>query len=227
MKCRPILFTGAMVRALLAGSKTQTRRLMKPQPLHLTGSGRRVYKLRDFKKAWQHVPGVDESLDPYRDCPYGRPGDRLWVRETWGYTRQCDDINGPGDVVAYAAGHPWLVYEGEGKERRLRETSGGAIMQPNHWCDRPAKWRPSIHMPRWASRIMLELTEIRAQRLQEISGHDVLAEGVDNGKSNPAMGVRWENMQRMAFEELWTSINGASSWAANPWVWAIAFTRAV
>ena len=88
-------------------------------------------------------------------------------------------------------------------------------------------WHPSIHMPRWASRITLEITDVRVQRVQEIGGADVLAEGVDNGSSNPTMGVRWENMQRMAFEKLWDSINAKRgfSWESNPRVCAVTFRR--
>jgi hypothetical protein len=93
---------------------------------------------------------------------------------------------------------------------------------------KPWEWKrknlPSIHMPRRLSRITLEITDVRVERLNDISGHDVLAEGVDNGSSNPTMGVRWENMQKIAFAKLWNSINGPDSWQANPWVWAITFT---
>lgn len=94
---------------------------------------------------------------------------------------------------------------------------------PNTTCSRKCT---GIHMPRWASRITLEVTGVRVERLQNISGRDVLAEGVDNGKSNPTMGMRWENMQLMAFEGLWVSINGAQSWEDSPWVWVVEFRRA-
>lgn len=86
-------------------------------------------------------------------------------------------------------------------------------------------WVTPLFMPRWASRITLEITDVRVQRLQDISGKDVLAEGVDNGKSNPTMGERWENMQKMAFQELWGKINGTGSWNDNPWCWCISFKR--
>lgn len=161
MKERPILFSGAMVRAILDGSKTQTRRVCK---LDVRGG--------------MPQPELDSLL---RCCPYGQPGDRLWVRETWAktYVRQ--------------AGAEWFVYA-TGDNR----------------TDYGGPWKPSIHMPRAASRITLEITGVRVERLGEISESDARAEGVQSVAE---------------FKELWASINGLGSWEANPWVWVVEFRR--
>lgn len=135
------------------------------------------------------------------DCPY-QPGDILYVRETF---------------FEYK-GH--YYYKADKKHETLDALIGGSFF----------KWKPSRHMPKEAARLFLRVTGVRAERLQDMTGHDVLAEGVDNGSSNPTMGARWENMQRMAFEGLWNStIKKADlpryGWAANPWVWVIEFER--
>lgn len=218
---KPILFSGPMVRAILAGTKTQTRRIVKPQPkgrlspwdmasepgdVYIDGS----VPVRCVESRGRNKRDAGElSLRPV-PCPYGVPGDRLWVREAW---RQND---APSDCVHYMADED--------------ECSGGP-------------WRPSIHMPRWASRITLEVTEVRVQRLQEISEEDAKAEGVnavcpgcgqtlaqddeteahwicEDGND----GVPFEH--RVGFERLWGLINGKRApWSSNPWVWAITFRR--
>lgn len=178
MKDRPIIFSGPMVRALLEGRKTQTRRIAKPQFV-------------DFKG--QEFYNVDR-------CPYGKPGDLLWVREA-----VCIGYEiGRGEFTA-------IPFDGCEKFRRAfyRATDDD---KPNE-AKRP--WRPSIHMPRWASRLTLRITEVRVQRLQEITHTDAELEGV------------LCNMSRKTFREhyadLWDHINGAGAWQANPWVWAITF----
>ena len=175
MNEKPILFSGPMVRALLAGIKTQTRRLVKynnmlGEPAEWCSSV--------AEPGWIHICG-----DFRRFCPYGQPGGRLWVRETWRSMGKC---NKGTDVVFYRAdGH----------------------------VDGP--WRPSIFMPRWASRITLEITEVRVQRLQEISEADARAEGAKHMPDH-----RWH------FREIWDSINGKKyPWASNPWVWCLTFKR--
>ena len=229
MKERPILFSGAMVRAVLSGAKTQTRRLLRWRPreeginLQFSGLSLGCYNCDD--PASGYVLRSRGAGSCWNDrtwpahCPYGAPGDRLWVREAFAYSvKDPDSFHEPGeysaethDIVCRATSDntgEWEHYEDGNRTR----------------CAPP--WRPGIHMPRWASRITLEITEVRVQRLQEIGGYDVLAEGVDNGKSNPTMGVRWQNMQRTAFEELWNSINGKRApWSSNPWVWAVSFRR--
>lgn len=186
----PILFTGPMVRAILENRKTQTRRIVTPQP----------------NDSWSKPPiGVSESghwvshgCQSDLKCPYGTVRDHLWVREAWAHVIVGNQID-----YLYRADHHTGIEKKNGDQ----------------------KWKPSIHMPKVACRLMLEVTSVRVERLLEITGRDVLAEGVDNGSSNPTMGIRWENMQRMAFEKLWTSINGPDSWTSNPFVWVIEFRR--
>jgi hypothetical protein len=232
MKERPILFSGPMVRALLDGSKTQTRRVVKPQPESRTGMNctRLIFKDRKGN------PLLDEALEAtepviYRSlCPYGQPGARLWVRETW----YCDDFRvqrgpyiKPDDMdVAAAREDGTLVYAADG-------------LRP-YEAEQPV-WRPSIHMPRWASRITLEITGVRVERLQDISEADAIAEGC-----NPARHLRGDddiavNTAMRALENkvlclrsdypiaryavLWESINGGGSWEENPYVWVVEFKR--
>ncbi len=193
MKERPILFSGAMVRALLDGSKTQTRRVVKPQP-H-AGVRRSVFAASGLED------GHGRELRPR----HGVPGDRLWVRETW--------------HDASSSLHSCALYRADGIDL--------------HWD----KWTPSIHMPRWASRITLEVTGVRAERLQDISEADAKAEGIfthvrggwhwlQHDSSNPD---DWNQFgyktAALAFQALWETINGANSWDANPWVWAMTFRR--
>ena len=199
MKERPILFSAPMVRALLAGTKTQTRRAMKPQPTEFVGGP--GVTLQDGSPA-PLIP-LDDSVEPYgREiaCPYGKPGDRLWVRETW--------------HDASSSLHSCALYRADGIDL--------------HWD----KWTPSIHMPRWASRITLEITSVRVERLQEISIEDAKAEGAWGPDDSIVQKVAdyfgtdiFSANPRKAFQMLWESINGPDSWAANPWVWAIEFRR--
>ncbi len=207
MKERPILFSGAMIRAILAGQKTQTRRAAKPVKHpdlgNLYDPGALV-----MEREPQHV--ID------RACPYGQPGDRLWVRETW--AAHCDEDNLPPrdcsrDVRFYAVEH--------GRQHGLNPRIG--------------KWRPSIHMPRWHSRILLEIVSVRVERLQSISEADAEAEGIDflrhiqdNDETLTDRDVYQclrDLTARDLYELLWDSINGEGSWAANPWVWAVEFKR--
>lgn len=243
MKERPILFKGDMVRAILEGRKTQTRRVLKVQPktdayqlarlLSSTGP-----KSDERKLHWVRVNDnetrVLESDDRYFDCPYGQPGDLLWVRETFLQpVRTC--LMPCGEHESY-----WV-----GRKSDIRYCADGAVPEwsdPNHYREWRAK-RPSIHMPRWASRITLEITDVRVERLQDITEEDAKAEGVvpncpmfdhsgcgdhDNeyihymrGDDDfPAFSAR------ESFESLWQSINGTESWGTNPWVWVVEFRRA-
>ena len=206
IKERPILFSGAMVRAILEGRKTVTRRVVKPQPANdwrFTGGYGRITskhphkdKFGVFIRRGEHTDFTEVDIIP---CPYGQPGDHLWVRET------CF-INGPskGSEVIYKA-DPLPNWEGEETDIR---------------------WRPSIHMPRWASRIQLEITSVRVERLQDISEEQAKAEGatcelaeIDSVRLGAA------STYRAGFQRLWQSINGPGSWNANPWVWAVEFRR--
>lgn len=209
----PILFSTPMVSAILEGRKTQTRRVVKEPVLDLLKQG---LTLKD-----DYENGNTGEIIPIKQlCPYGQPGDRLWVREThylFGYWIQDG---------ATKTGKP--------KWRFVCDKSKGAMFVDNPppvVCTRrdQSGWfkRPSIHMPRWACRTVLENRGVRMQRLQDISAQDILAEGCDNGRSNPTMGMRWENMQHMAWQRLWDSINAARGhgWAVNDWVWAVSFRR--
>lgn len=212
MKERPILFSAPMVRALLAGTKTQTRRVVKAR--------------KDPDYGCHMSPGeIAGDEHPERLCPHGKPGDRLWVRETW----YCDDYRvqrgpylKPDDMdVAEARSDGTLCYAAD--NRRPYE------------AEQPV-WKPSIHMPRWASRITLQVTGVRAERLQDISAADAWAEGIPGA---PPLGVHIERMDewvrwsdgvmrddpRSAYRALWEHINGPGSWDANPWVWVLEFRR--
>jgi hypothetical protein len=195
---RGILFSGAMVRALLDGSKTQTRRAVKMPPSWDCivyadwGNGWWPYRSDDGES-----PNYDNNEIPLR-CPYGQPGDRLWVRETW-------------------APHP-----------DFPESVHRGVYRADPECkyDVP-RWRPSIHMPRWASRILLEIVSVRVERLQDIGDVDSHAEGVtieDRHMGGYCAGEFLPPSVR-AYRELWEQINGAGSWAANPWVWVVEFKR--
>lgn len=186
MKERPILFSGTMVRAILEGRKTQTRRLVKPAPIFCSNVGWEVFTPRDGALPLDQVA-----------CPYGQPGDRLWVRETWA-------PNSVGSAIALilkSAPQPGVYYAA---------THTGRV----GW-----RWRPSIHMPRWASRITLEVVAVRVQRLQDISRGDAMAEGC------PFANMADGGDPRIWYSWLWNQINGDGSWDANPWVWVIEFKR--
>lgn len=204
MKERPILFSAPMVRAILEGRKTQTRRIVK-----LTDSGR--VKAVGSARNW-HL----DDPNAYLACPYGQPGDRLWVRETFLEIGNLD----PGFIV-YRADYPECVPDG------LENIPSASAI----------KWKPSIHMPRSASRMTLEITNIRVERLNDISEEDAIAEGVDHRECPTYQSPeQLEHMIRFGsyawtidypggFKSLWESINGEDSWGANPWVWVIEFER--
>ena len=211
MKERPILFSSPMVRAILSGEKTQTRRTVKPQP-----------GMRDVEGLFQSwvfpVKGGDALLWPnakdkiLRLCPYGQPGDRLWVRESF---------------AALSAGGYEEVRpaQGYGQEIRYDATDTLASLSADV---RGYRYRPSIHMPRWASRITLEITGVRVERLQDISEEDARAEGVEPGfehSKEVSDGLKPQFQYQPPFRLLWSLINGAASWDANPWVWVIEFKR--
>ncbi len=244
MKERPILFSGAMVRALLDGRKTQTRRVVKGVP-SWDHYGRDIM---DWGLSGIHQETYDQSnpivgtdrwhLDVQTDvddhsrrvirCPYGAPGDRLWVRETCqAVERPCGD-----DGVHYPADGGWVKIENS------REAA-------DRWCDllhygRREQKRalagpnvPAIHMPRWASRITLEIADVRVERLQAISEADADAEGFGGDYPDrvmpdvfPPREGGWGHLSiPECYRHLWEHINGADSWDANPFVWVVEFTR--
>lgn len=213
-KERPILFSGSMVRAILEGRKTQTRRIVTDKHfkrLGLERDGEYVYTTEGPQ--WDGTFEGGEILW----CPYGKPGDRLWVRETWcqaatddGYFKYNAEGNLDSTCCHYRAdGYEVMHIDGG-------ETESGQPRSP---------WSPSIHMPRWASRITLEITGVRVERLQDISPTEACKEGVfEDGSycSEPPLPY-----PVATFKKLWNSINGPDSWSANPWVWVIEFKRAL
>lgn len=232
MKERPILFSGPMVRALLSGKKTQTRRIVKPQP----HAGVNDCEPHGVTWRWAMAGSHGRSDYPHGElgffpCPYGQPGDRLWVKETFHY----DNV----DYVSKYKSEPWLGLPDAGNaETYYRASEKAPEIFP--------RWRPSIFMPRWASRIQLEITAVRVERLNEISLTDAEAEGLakltkDSGRTwkygipdrdglpgNDDDGWHWSRWRQSpvdAYEALWESINGAGSWAQNPWVWVVEFKK--
>lgn len=216
MKEHPIPFNGAMVRAILEGKKGSTRRLVAAPPVdgwgfdgeygRITSSHKHKGKFGAFVRRGVGTDFPEVDIIP---SPYGAPGDRLWVRENWAADAQVDSI-APRDL---SQGEP-ICYPADGS---IRQTGCALISK--------GKGRPSIHMPRWASRLLLEVTSVCVERLQDISDSQAIAEGVIRAGS----GWRgyeegpWFASPIGAFGSLWEQINGAGSWAANPWVWAIGF----
>ena len=222
---RPVLFSGPMVRAILDRRKTQTRRCVSKrnsvtsiQWECLDFASDRVYADRGphvfcpvGHMEYLHVPHrADDSCghDPttvHRVYPRTEPGDVLYVKEAWRSPPGWDH-EPPRNLRTYEP----ILY--------LADAGG--------YVDGWGRYRHARFMPRALSRLDLPVTEVRVERVQSITGRDVLAEGVDNGSSNPTMGRRWENQQRMAFEALWDSINGkrpGCSWAADPWLFVYGF----
>lgn len=191
-----MIFNAEMVRALLDGRKTQTRRPVK-FPVHDKNLG--------CELAGNELAG-ELSAGNYLNSAFGKPGDRIWVRETW---------NKYGGLLTYRADHDWI-------DDMRKETV----------CT--AKWVPSIHMPRWASRILLEITDVRVERLNAISEEDAEAEGIDMEALYDSQDcydcIANHNMTGRptvtgAFKYLWESIYGEEGWKSNPWVWVIKFKR--
>ncbi len=216
-----------MVRAILEGRKTQTRRVCKPAQAAALSF---VVDCDDGK--WG-----DEEGNVLFPCPYGQPGDRLWVRETF----YCDDSTYPdGEPITCH----WREVDGqrvaipleEQRAEMLENMYYRADGEPD-WegADGPTPWRPSIHMPRWASRITLEVAGVRVERLQDISEADARAESMHEFKLSPGSvfgydrkgtpGPMMRETARAAFAALWELLNGAGSWDANSWVWVIEFKR--
>ncbi|AEV24592.1 hypothetical protein Dsui_0172 [Azospira oryzae PS] len=210
MKERPILFSGPMVRAILEGRKTQTRRAVKPQP-EINSAG-------NLSGEWLNRPLAGLLLPKLQDiaihCPYGQSGDRLWVREA------CigEELESGLDGVRYPADNAFVPIENTERAainwltlHTYRGHSGHPV----------GPQVPSIHMPRWASRILLEITGVRVERLQDITPADCVEEGyvsapVEPYQSEELVALDW-------YRHLWESINGLGSWAANPWVWVVEF----
>jgi hypothetical protein len=204
---KPILFSASMIRAILDGKKTQTRRIVKPQPVFVKGelslrsdgalADSTGYAFSDHKK------GIIEF-------PFGKVGDSLWVRETWGVASIYDPVK-PSDL----------------------EPNGMKVSYFATDSHEGVKGRPSIFMPRWASRINLEIVKIRVERLQDISEADALAEGITYALAEDLLSGGIVNYDEPAhftpyrykwgYKRLWNQINGENAWAENPFVWCISF----
>lgn len=212
MTDRPILFSGPMVRALLAGTKTQTRRVARVSPA-VSGRPELVIGDRDHCGTGWHWRRPNGVCEWHVECPYGAVSDKLWVRESWAHDAP--------DLQACRVAH--------------EDACGGSITYGPYYratevAPDTLRWRPSIHMPRWASRITLEITDVRVERLHEISEADAKAEGVRIPDAATAkqstVDVSGMTPYRAAFASLWDEINGdRAPWSSNPWVWVVAFKR--
>lgn len=209
MKERPIPFSAPMVHAILAGTKTQTRRMVKPVG---DDDG---FVLQDYGRGWWPYRSDDGESPMKGDneiphaCPYGQPGERLWVREAWAAPHAFDHLPPrliePGTRITYASDPDGI---------------GGL------------RGRPGMFMPRWASRIALEVTGVRVERLQDISEADAVAEGLEQVQPGRwriygphTDGADMDVSPRVSYRSLWESINGDGSWDENPWVWVVEFRR--
>jgi hypothetical protein len=211
MKERGMIFNGEMVRAILDGRKTQTRRPIQWKQTRFTEIGER----EDGSK-WPWSEDAEHACDFWHPCPFGAVGDRIWVREAFRVHSRATDV-------------ATLVYKASERNSWMEQTR----RVPVAVCNKPAtpeKWTPSLHMPRWASRILLEITNVRVEQLNVISERDAQAEGVAK-----LQGGFWQHYQpgwtqhqlsaRGSFVTLWKSIYGEESWNSNPWVWVIEFKR--
>lgn len=251
VKERPILMSAPMVRALLEGRKTQTRRVVKPQP-HDIATVHQDCETEEWGQLWYSLdrrrdPTV-EHWEPFR-CPYGKPGDRLWLREAW-RTAKVNDHLSPKQMIqacrdaGWKSGKAWapIEYLSDGYRANWKTFPGET-----------GRYRHARFMPRDYSRITLEITEVRVQRLQDISEADAIAEGVDEkplSRGEIRLSDWWVDYlmpknslvcARHSYASLWDSLNGKReggrkthskahalsaekySWDANPWVWAISF----
>ena len=238
---RGMIFNGEMVRAILDGRKTQTRRIMKPQPEPCPRGGHwwpsNAFKtmlhveeeMQNGKGGWGGLVGDA--------CPFGDVGDRIWVRETWATLGNEDGccVDWEGNLCKVDERSAARIYRAS-CEQRPGDYGLWSIPDDTYWKPHTKEhkfegaWRPSIHMPRWASRILLEITDVRVERLNAINEHDAQAEGVAKLR-----GGFWKHYQpgwtqhqlsaRGSFVTLWKSIYGDESWNSNPWVWVIKFKR--
>lgn len=209
IKERPILFLAPMVRAILEGRKTVTRRPVKATKAHADG-----FMMLDHGKGWRPYNAFGDFASDHEGmeypiaCPHGKLGDRLWVRETC-FINDYREASVPEQERADCEIHYRAdgIPDFEGEEELIR-------------------WRPSIHMPRWASRILLEVTDVRVERLQDITEEQALAEGIkkhSDGGYHVEDGKHYSDSPVESFACLWSSVGG--DWDANPWVWCVSFKR--
>ncbi|ECF2431430.1 hypothetical protein E1676_23400 [Salmonella enterica subsp. enterica serovar Beaudesert] len=202
MKERGMIFNAEMVSAILSGRKTQTRRPIKWKQTRFTEIAE-----RDDGSLWPWAEDCERGGDIWFACPYGEIGDRIWVRETFRVHSRATDV-------------ATLVYRASVRNSWTEQTH----RVPVAVCNKPAtpeKWTPSIHMPRWASRILLEITDVRVERLRDLNEEDAKSEGITPSAGGVLPG--WE--YRINFRDLWMDIYGTDKWEANPWVWVIEFKR--
>ena len=219
---RGMIFNPEMVQAILNGKKTQTRRPVKPQPegcLKMLNSGFTVNRNGTFNTCLDTKYVYKEIL-----CPFGMRGDRIYVRETFCYADELVDGVTREDplYIGYRVDKECRVYVGDGVNHKMSDPLDQYAWNWDHTC---VKWRPSIHMPRWGARIILEITDVRVERVQDISYDDAYAEGVERKSGDMLdhfMGFKRGNSIR-AFEMGWNSVY--SNWDENPWVWVIEFKR--
>lgn len=214
VKERPIRLYQHEVRGVLRGRQTQLRRVMKPQPSHDSELQVGFFEPTKTDRNGMQYPGKSifgcwNDEDGWK-CPYGSVGDRLWVREAFAVVPKVTDDGPKHKAKGDGTGVTWKV----------------------DWNGNPSgfKWKPSIHMPRWASRITLEITGVRVERLNDISEEDAAWEGVepsidDEDHDKLHSDYDGNRIHINAFAKLWESINGEGSWAVNPWVWVIEFKR--
>ncbi|MCU7247962.1 hypothetical protein [Pseudomonas koreensis] len=219
IKERPILFSAPMVRAILEGRKTVTRRPVKGGQIPVEDTSLSVDDHLRWSAIGQRDPryGFDvygvtadecaSELAKFGRCPYGQPGDRLWVREAWAADEQMDSI-----APRYLSQGEPILYPTDGA---VRQTGCSMITR--------GRGRLSIHMPRRANRILLEITDVRVERLQDISAEQAKAEGV-NGLPR-CRSIYPDDDYLYPFKDLWLSINGPESWESNPWLWVVEFKR--
>lgn len=219
MKTIPILFSTPMVQAILEGRKTQTRRVIKKQPdlskhTHIT---RAVILDGTNTEVFNYCSGGSINVESVK-CPYGQPGDILWVRETWQHDIKADLDTVPPSWIPNGS----YVYIADGTIISKKELGELGV------------WRPSIFMPKEACRLFLKVKSVRVERLQDISEDDAIAEGVEQIADYGSTGYKLYTEPEAAysdidalysFESLWQSINGEQSWNDNPWVWVVEFER--
>lgn len=230
MKQRPILFSTGMVQAILEGRKTQTRRVVKPQP-YIDKSDNFCWDGKNFGQSIEGFPRIQAIASPVPSsvtkrvfCPYGAVGDVLWVRESWAETTNIERIHPwPNRPHTQTGDDSAIIYRADGHWQWLDDD--GCMTDKTHW-------KPSIHMPRAACRLFLKITSVRVERLHDISEEDAKAEGVERSRSGDGRIVYKHYLKPKygpspvhSFQTLWEKINGAESWESNPWVWVVEFER--
>lgn len=213
MKERGMIFNSEMVRAILDGRKTQTRRIVKgvPSSHDFHGWILSSFNSKDEGKACWAIGKSHFLNQPIRvRCPFGAIGDRIWVRESFRVHSRATDV-------------ATLVYKASVQNSWTEQTHRVPVTACNKPVS-PEKWTPSIHMPRWASRITLEITDVRVERLNSITEQDAIDEGCHGGHDS-IPGYMYSATPHEHFHHIWESIYGADSWQANPWVWVISFRR--